>query len=109
MRYVSLIVLCLVAMAALSQSSTTRIGVVDDYNITAYPLYGAVAVQHDTNPLAHPGMLRVDAAGAVTAVCWGNTLAQAITLNLVAGEFFPCVVTYLLDTGTAAITIHVFY
>ena len=88
-------------------SSTLRIGPVDDYNITAFPLFGAVVTPHDTNPLATPGMIRADAAGAVTATCAGN--GATLTLNLAAGEFFPCIVSHVLDTGTDAITIHVFY
>lgn len=96
-------------VAAIFAQSTNRVGPVDDYNITAYPLYGSLAIQHDTNPLANPGMIRPNVDAAVTAACWGNTVAQAITMNLVAGEFFPCVVGYLKDTGTDAVTIHIFY
>lgn len=108
MKYLALVCLILLSAVAFSQS-TSRIGPVDDFTITSYPLYGAVAVQHDTNPLAHPGMIRANSAGAVTAACYGQPVTDAITLNLVAGEFFPCVVMYLKDTGTDAITIHVFY
>ena len=108
MRYLLVAILALLAGVAISQS-TSRIGKVDDFSITSYPLYGEVAVQHDTNPLAHPGMLRANSAGAVTAACWGQPASQAITLTLAAGEFFPCMVMFLKDTGTDAITIHVFY
>lgn len=112
MRYVAgffLGLMVLVATVALSQSTTSPPAPNPNYTITSFPLFGALVTPSDTVPLTTPGQIRADADGAVTAVCVGNVLADDITLALVAGEFFPCVVSYVLDTGTDAITLHVFY
>lgn len=79
------------------------------WQITNFPLYGGVVAQSDTVNLSRPTAIRVDADGAVTAACVGNGGDDEITLNLVAGEFFPCQVIRVYDTGTDAITIHGFY
>lgn len=77
------------------------------YEVTMYPNYGVAITPHDTNLLTEVAAIRADSAGAVTARCVGS--ASTIVLNLAAGEFFPCVVNLVPDTGTDAITIHGFY
>ncbi len=104
-----LFALLLLPALALADGSTRKIGVVEEYAITSFPLFGALVTPSDTVALATPGTVRADAAGAVTVVCVGNAITDEITLNLVAGEFAPCLVSYVFDTGTDAITLHVFY
>ena len=77
------------------------------WTLTGYPLHGSLVTPHDTNDLAVPGYVRANEAGDVTAIPFHG--AAAITLALAAGEFFPCLVSRVLDTGTDPITIHVFY
>lgn len=100
--------LAIVATAVASQTVryTTP---VDHYSITGYPYYGAVVTPNDSTDVDPVGYIRADAAGAVTAACMGNGAGNQITLNLDAGDFFPCLVTRVYDTGTDAITIHIFY
>lgn len=109
MRYLVSLCLALVTSTVLAEGSTQIIAPNPNYTITSFPLYGAAVTPSDTVPLATPGAVRADAAGAVTVVCTGNDLDEEIVLNLVAGEFVPCLVSYVLDTGTDAITLHVFY
>lgn len=115
MRYVAGIfvgLMILITAVALAQS-TQQISPNSNYTITSYPLYGAVVTPSDTVALTVPGQVRADSAGAIAAVCVGNDTgaptSDDIVLTLVAGEFFPCVVKYVLSTGTTAATIHVFY
>ena len=77
---------------------------------TNFPLYGAVVTPTDATALARPMSIRANTAGAVSATCAGDGVSgTALTLTLVAGEFFPCQVIEVNDTGTDAITIHGFY
>lgn len=96
-----------VAVFASADRSAVRLQPVDQYAITSFPLYGSAVTPNDSADLAEPGFIRPDADGAVTATCFGST--SSITLNMVAGEYFPCLVKRVYDTGTDAITIHVFY
>ena len=102
---------CVLAVGYLHAQSASNTGLrVQSWSYTNYPIYGVAITPHDTDELAFPMAIRPDADGAVTAVCSGNdAVAAAITLTLVAGEFFPCQVIIVLDTGTDAITIHGFY
>lgn len=80
------------------------------WTYTQFPIYGVAVTPADDTPLAFPMAIRVDADGQVTARCYGGGITgTAIVLNLVAGEFFPCQVISVEDTGTDAITIHGFY
>lgn len=98
-------VLLLVAGVAYAQTYP-----VDNFTVTAFPYRGKAVTPSDSADLPDgPGMVRANAAGAVTVVCRGNATAETITLALVAGETVPCVVRRVLDTGTDAITLHVFY
>jgi hypothetical protein len=89
--------------------STQNIGQVGEFSITNFPILGALAAQSDTVNFTAPSALRVNADGAVTVTCWGNPDANSITLTLAAGEFVPCQVKRLWDSGTDAITIHRFW
>jgi hypothetical protein len=85
-------------------------GQADRWTLTNFPLYGAAVTPTDSLALNPPRSIRADADGAVTATCVGQGISgTAITLNLVAGEFFPCQVIEVQDTGTDAITIHGFW
>lgn len=108
MRYLAVILLALLVAGASAQSAKT-IAPNDHYTITAFPLFGALVTPSDTVALSVPGAVRADADGAVTVVCVGNPIASPITLTMVAGEFVPCLVSYVFDTGTDGITLHVFY
>jgi hypothetical protein len=108
MRTILLLALTLLAATALSQSTNT-IAPNQNYTITSFPLYGAEVTPSDTVPLAVPGQVRADEAGAVTVVCVGQELGDEIALTMVAGEFVPCVVKYVKDDGTDAIVLHAFY
>ncbi len=78
--------------------------------VTNFPLFGVAVTPSDATVFATPYAIRVDADGAVTARCAGQGAGgQSITLEMVAGEFFPCQVVMVLDTGTDSITIHGFY
>lgn len=103
------IALCglLVAGYLWAQSATNTGQQVTSWTFTNFPLYGVEVTPADATALARPMAIRADADGAVTATCQGSS--TAITLNLVAGEFFPCQVRIVADTGTDAITIHGFY
>lgn len=102
--------LAAISLTVLGQSSSQNPGAqATEFTITNYPLYGTLAAQSDTANFNSPRALRADAAGAVTISCWNGTVANSITLNLVAGEFVPCQVRRLWNTGTDAITIHMFY
>lgn len=106
-RLFTALALGLVAAVALSQS-TNRIGPVDDYSITAFPLYGAVVSPNDDADLVTPGMVRADGAGNIVVVCWGNG-TTSITLAVSAGEFVPCIVRRVKSSNTTATPLHVFY
>lgn len=80
-----------------------------DYVYTSYPMYMAVVTPSDSTDLPNRGTVRADTAGAVTVICSGNADGETVTLNLAAGEFVPCIVRRVLDTGTDAITIHISY
>lgn len=75
--------------------------------ITGYPLNGVAVTPDDDNDLATPGYLRADVAGQVK--CMPQIGSTAIIVNLAAGEFFPCMVRRVYDTGTDAITLHLFF
>lgn len=77
------------------------------WSLGGFPFSGALVTPNDSADLPESGYIRVDAAGQVTAVCRGN--GEQLTLNLLAGDFFPCQVSRVLDTGTDAIAIHVFF
>ena len=76
-------------------------------SVSGFPIHGAVVTPHDTNDLASPGYVRADGAGAIVVLPYGS--AAAITLNVVAGEFVPCMVLRVLSTGTVATPLHVFF
>lgn len=99
--------LALFAPLAHADRSAVRIQAVDQYSITGYPLYAAAVTPSDSADLAEPGFIRADAAGQVTVLCYGST--ASVALNLVAGEFVPCLVKRVYDTGTDSIVLHVFY
>lgn len=88
-------------------TSTRRVGQLSDYSITSYPLFGTLVTPNDGADLATPGTIRVNGAGNVVVIPYGNT--ASITLTLAAGEFVPCIVKRVLATGTTATSIHVFY
>lgn len=103
-------VLTAFSLTLLAQSSSENPGEsVESYSVTNYPLYGTLAAQSDSADFNTPRALRADAAGQVTVSCWRGTVANSIELNLAAGEFVPCQVRRLWDTGTDAIAIHMFY
>lgn len=106
-RIVSALVLAALATSARADRTAQTIQTVAQYTYAAFPLYGGLVTQSDVSNLPEPGFIRADADGAVTAICFGNT--SEITLNLVKGEYFPCLVKKVLDTGTDAIVLHVFY
>jgi hypothetical protein len=96
-----------IAAVAWGQSAINNGTQVNTWTFTNFPIFGDEVTPHDTNFLARPTAIRVDADGEVTAACAGNQVS--IALNLIAGEFFPCQVIRVYDTGTDAITIHGFY
>jgi hypothetical protein len=108
------IALCVIMLAAAAgrlyaQSAGNAGSQVSSWTYTAFPLYGAAVTPNDATRFA-PSNIRADADGAVTARCAGDgPTGTALTLNMVAGEFFPCQVIMVLDTGTDAIAIHRFY
>jgi hypothetical protein len=104
------VLLCvsILALAVNAQQTANQLTPVEKFSITGYPYYGAAVTPNDSTDLTNPGYVRADADGAVTANCFGPP-AASITLNLTAGEFFPCLVSRVFDTGTDAITLHVFY
>lgn len=100
----------LVSVYLWAQSASNSGQPVATWSFTNFGLYGAVVTPADGTALDPPRTIRADAAGTVTATCAGNGLAgTAITLELVAGEFFPCQVVELQATGTDANTFHGFY
>lgn len=93
-----------------AQTLNVPVSTVSSWAYTNYPLYGVAITPTDSVALSAPMSIRPDADGAVTATCVGQGLGgTAVTLNMVAGEFFPCQVIEVQDTGTDAITIHGFY
>lgn len=109
-RILALGVATLALVSIAGAQSVQRQGVVDRWAITNFPLFGVAVTPTDSTALAFPMAIRADADGTVTATCVGDGLSgTAVTLNLVAGEFFPCQVIEVQDTGTDAITIHGFY
>lgn len=109
MRLFAALLLALVTATVLAAGSANNVGPVDEYTITSFPLYGALVTPSDSVALTTPGQVRADSAGTVVVICVGNTTSQPITLELVAGEFVPCVVSYVKSTGTDVATLHVFY
>ena len=81
----------------------------DNFTVTGYPLRCALVTKSDTVDLPNPGIVRADAAGAVTVIPYGNPDNTAFTFNLAAGEAVPCVVKRVKSTGTDSITLHVMY
>ncbi len=106
-RLTAAIICMMVSSLAVADRSALRIEPNDEYTITSFPLYGAAVTPSDSADLSEPGFIRADAAGAVTLLCYGST--TSIALNLAAGEYAPCLVKRVYDTGTDAITIHVFF
>ena len=110
MKNLAIIVLAMLLAGIVGAQSVQSYGAQNAFSMTAFPLYGAAVTPHDSTVLTPPRQIRVNADGAVTARCAGQSPGgQSITLTLVAGEFFPCQVVQVLDTGTDAITIHGFY
>jgi len=100
----------LVGGSLFAQSANNIGAVVPTWTYTQFPLFGVVVTPTDATALARPMSIRVNADGAVNATCVGQGVSgTALTLTLVAGEFFPCQVIEVNDTGTDAITIHGFY
>lgn len=77
------------------------------FSITGLPIHGEVVTPDDANDLTTSGYVRADAAGAVTAM--PHEGSTSIVVNLLAGEFFPCMVRKVFATGTDGITLHLFY
>ena len=94
-------------MVAHIAGSVEKIRAAKEFSITGFPLYGVVVTPDDNQDLSMPGYIRVDTAGVITAQPYGG--GDTIVCNLVAGEFFPCMVTRVYDTGTDDIVIHCFY
>jgi hypothetical protein len=107
MKNIAIVVLALLIAGVVGAQTVANRGTVQTWTITNYPRQGVAVAEHDTNAVDPPMAIRADTAGAVTARCVDS--ASNITLNLVAGEFFPCQVDLLLDTGTDAIAFHGFY
>lgn len=105
--------LALASMYVWAQGTANFLDPVNQFSITGYPYYGALVSPNDSADLSRAGFVRADSAGQVTAECYGNGDAggdgDEITLNLAAGEFFPCMVVRVFDTNTDSITLHVFY
>lgn len=78
------------------------------FAITGLPIHGVLVTPDDANDLDTSGYLRADTAGAVVAVPHEGD-DTTITINLVAGEFFPCMVKRVHSTGTTATPLHLFY
>lgn len=98
------------AFAVYAQDRTAKqLTPVDRFSITGYPYYGTSVTPSDAANLPKPGYVRANEAGQVTAACLGNGAGNQITLNLAAGQVFPCLVSRVYDTDTDAITLHVFY
>ncbi len=103
-------VMLAVAGFALAQSAVNSGTTLPTWTYTNFPLYGTAVTPTDGAALSQPMSIRADANGAVSATCAGDGVSgTSLTLNLVAGEFFPCQVIEVNDTGTDAITIHGFY
>jgi len=108
--FIALLVIVGVAGYIHAQTSGNIGQTVPSWTYTNFPLYGAVVTPTDATALARPMSIRANTAGAVNATCVGDGVAgTALTLTLAAGEFFPCQVIEVNDTGTDAITIHGFY
>lgn len=89
--------------------SAAQIRSVDQYSITSFPFYGALVVPDDDTDFAQPGFVRADSPGAVVFLPYSNPDGQTLTVNLVAGEYIPCLVRRVLATGTDAAVLHRFY
>ena len=97
------------SVVAYAQTASNSGATLPSWTYTQFPLYGVVVTPTDSLAL-RPMAIRADADGAVSATCAGDGLGgTSFTLELVAGEFFPCQVIEVNDTGTDAITIHGFY
>lgn len=107
MRYLTAILMALFTSAVLAQSSARAPGPVDNFNITGFPLYGRLVTPDDSNDLPIPGYVRADAEGSVKVACYGNA-GSPITLEMLAGEFVPCLVGRVYQTDTE-VTVHLFY
>ncbi len=77
------------------------------FSITGFPIHGELITPHDSNDLKTAGYIRADAAGTIKAMPYVG--GNAITLNLVAGEFFPCMVKRVYATDTSATPLHLFF
>jgi hypothetical protein len=110
MKRLALLILSIgLVVVASAQQTAEQYTQVRHLAIGGFPYYGAAVTPSDTTSLSPPGYVRADAAGAVTAACNGNGIGNQITLNLAAGEFFPCLVVRVYDTNTDDINLHVFY
>lgn len=69
----------------------------------------AVAVQHDTNDLDHHALGFVASAGNVRFTPEGMTDADAITMTVVAGQFYPIAVRKIWDTLTTSTQVVIFW
>jgi hypothetical protein len=108
-RWIWALVVTALSASYLGAQSVRNYGTQSEFALTAYPLYGVAVAESDTTQWDPPIMVRADTAGAVTARCvGGGAAATAIVLNLAAGEFIPCQVVMVLDTGTDAIAFHGF-
>lgn len=80
-----------------------------DHVVSGYPAHAAVVTPHDTNDLDQPGYVRANDAGDIAAIPYGSPNNAVVTITLAAGEFYPCLVKRVRNTGTTVTTIHVFY
>ncbi len=79
------------------------------FAITGLPTHGELVTPDDATDLAKHGYLRADGAGTVRAVPAQSDDGSVINITLAAGEFFPCMVRRVHDTGTTATPLHLFY
>jgi hypothetical protein len=79
------------------------------FTLTAFPLRMLLVVPNDATDFDEFGTVRADQAGTVTFLPAHNAEGDAMTMTLAAGEYIPCLVRRVLDTGTDAITLHLVY
>jgi hypothetical protein len=79
------------------------------FNFPSFPLRMVLITPSDTTDFSEFGTVRADEAGAVTFLPAHPADSVAVTVNLAAGEYIPCLVRRVLDTGTDPIALHLSY
>lgn len=79
------------------------------FTFPAFPLRMLLVVPNDATDFDEYGTVRADQPGAVTFLPAHNADGDEMTMTLAAGEYIPCLVRRVLDTGTDAITLHLVY